>query len=454
MAGLWGQDILDSTPIEYILTVPAVWSDKAKADTLACASGAGFRPIETIRLINEPEAAAVWTFNQLPHTAVKAGDVFITVDAGGGTVDLTTFQILSMSPVLRVSELTEGGGGLCGSVYLNKRFEDLVERKIGKQLGILSEKEYGVVMQEFQSLFNDDIKPDFGVADEPTKTYFIPLPPSVPDDASAGIENGQFAVTAAEMDGVFSGVVQNIIGLITDQVEKVEEKAGCPEVSAILLVGGFGGSAYLRKAIEKHFDGSAMPKTGATQPAHARPAVTRGAMLRGLQGDIVTSRVIRAAYGVVMYTEWDPAVHESDTHRKTAEGLKFWSELKEAWCCDSVMSWYVQKGEEFTKEKVVTASFFRRFVDLTNLVFETKMIIWSGNGRAPYFKDDDCKAIAILRADFSKIPKHEIEVITTPTGRHYRVEYQIEMRFETRITFRLIYKGKVLSDDLAVDYGT
>jgi molecular chaperone DnaK (HSP70) len=82
----WGKDFVDDTPIEYILTVPAVWSDKSKSDTLACASEAGFGDANTIRLITEPEAAAVWTFHQLPDLLVKKGDVFITVDAGGGTV--------------------------------------------------------------------------------------------------------------------------------------------------------------------------------------------------------------------------------------------------------------------------------------------------------------------------------------------------------------------------------
>jgi len=55
-------DFVDSTPIEYILTVPAVWSDKSKSDTLWCASQAGFGPMDKIRLITEPEAAAVYTF--------------------------------------------------------------------------------------------------------------------------------------------------------------------------------------------------------------------------------------------------------------------------------------------------------------------------------------------------------------------------------------------------------
>jgi molecular chaperone DnaK (HSP70) len=51
--------------MQTILTVPAVWSDKAKSDTLRCAELAGFGEREKIRLITEPEAAAVYTFNQV-----------------------------------------------------------------------------------------------------------------------------------------------------------------------------------------------------------------------------------------------------------------------------------------------------------------------------------------------------------------------------------------------------
>jgi hypothetical protein len=57
----------------------------------------------------------------------------------------------------------------------------------------------------------------------------------------------------------------------------------------------------------------------------------------------------------------------------------------------------------------------------------------------------ECKTVAVLRADFSKIPKRELEVITTAKGRHYHLEDQIEMRSGARITFRLIYKGARIS---------
>jgi hypothetical protein len=51
--------------------------------------------------------------------------------------DLTTYKVAADAPKLRVDEVTVGDGGLCGSVYLNRRFENLVRKKIGAQLDAL-----------------------------------------------------------------------------------------------------------------------------------------------------------------------------------------------------------------------------------------------------------------------------------------------------------------------------
>lgn len=56
--------------METIITVPAVWSDKAKSDTLQCAHRAGFGQLDKLRMITEPEAAAVYTFHQVREYAV------------------------------------------------------------------------------------------------------------------------------------------------------------------------------------------------------------------------------------------------------------------------------------------------------------------------------------------------------------------------------------------------
>jgi tRNA A37 threonylcarbamoyltransferase TsaD len=60
-------------------------------------------------------------------------------------------------------------------------------------------------------------------------------------------------VTYTELKDVFDAVIRMIFQLIISQMEKVEEAPGDLSVSAILLVGGFGSSEYLRKEIQEHF---------------------------------------------------------------------------------------------------------------------------------------------------------------------------------------------------------
>lgn len=59
---------LRTMQLDYILTVPAVWSDKAKDATLQAACLAGI-PRSDLFLLSEPEAAAVYTIQTIqPNT--------------------------------------------------------------------------------------------------------------------------------------------------------------------------------------------------------------------------------------------------------------------------------------------------------------------------------------------------------------------------------------------------
>ena len=60
-------------------------------------------------------------------------------------------MVSETDPYLRVNEITLGSGGLCGSVYLNKRFEELVRNRIGTQLDKLSKSESLEAMDEVLS---------------------------------------------------------------------------------------------------------------------------------------------------------------------------------------------------------------------------------------------------------------------------------------------------------------
>ncbi|RAL59449.1 hypothetical protein DID88_006822 [Monilinia fructigena] len=114
----------------FVLTCPAVWSDAAKNTTLQAAERAGMGDKSAIQMISEPEAAAVYTLKAIQPNHLQAGDNFVVCDAGGGTVDLIAYKIISLKP-LQVEESAVGTGGLCGSAFLNYRFEEHCKSRIG-----------------------------------------------------------------------------------------------------------------------------------------------------------------------------------------------------------------------------------------------------------------------------------------------------------------------------------
>lgn len=82
-----GRAIATKVQKEYILTVPAVWSEKARVDTLTCAKNAGMGSLDGIHIITEPEAAALYELNERSDLGLKVGDTFVICDAGGGYIN-------------------------------------------------------------------------------------------------------------------------------------------------------------------------------------------------------------------------------------------------------------------------------------------------------------------------------------------------------------------------------
>lgn len=88
-----------------------------------------------LHVISEPEAAALYALNALDPHDLKIGDTFMLCDAGGGTVDLITYKIASLKPTLKLAEASPGSGNLCGASFLNRGFQEFLEKKLGNEPG-------------------------------------------------------------------------------------------------------------------------------------------------------------------------------------------------------------------------------------------------------------------------------------------------------------------------------
>jgi len=344
----YGSAFMSTTKVEFVLTCPAVWSDAAKNTTLLAAEKAGMGARDDIQMISEPEAAAVYALKTIQPNHLSVGDNFVVCDAGGGTVDLIAYKIMSLKP-LRVEESAVGTGGLCGSAFLNYRFEEHVRARIGAEHfdDMLARKQK--TWQMGLKYFEEFVKRNFD-EDEQHAEVNVPFP-GLPDDEAAGVDCGFLVMTAAQIKDIFEPVVKEVCDLVQGQVAGIRAAGGV--VSGIVLVGGFGQSNYLYKRLKAHFSSAAPPPysvrpthaqaneplNGASvevmQPVYAWTAVVRGAVLRGLEGSMVVSRKSRYHYGTSYAT-----VYDEDKH---AVGERYWSPLWERWMVSDRMQWHIAK---------------------------------------------------------------------------------------------------------------
>lgn len=158
-------------------------------------------------------------------------------------------------------------------------------------------------------------------------------------------------MSAEQIKDIFEPVVKQVCDLVQGQVDGLRAKGGV--VSGIVLVGGFGQSDYLYRRLKSHFSSAAPPpyserpthaSTSASQdagsievmqPVYAWTAVVRGAVLRGLEGNMVISRKSRMHYGTSFATVYDEEKHSVSE--------RYWSPLWERWMVSDRMQWHIAK---------------------------------------------------------------------------------------------------------------
>lgn len=126
----------EEIPIEFIFSVPTTWQGQAILnDFLRIIRGAGFGESakhEVILGLTEAEAAAICSLHELgARLPFENGDVFLSIDAGGGTTDLGFVKVRSARPPAMEQIQAVRGIGV-GSMMIDLGFQQLVEERLDK----------------------------------------------------------------------------------------------------------------------------------------------------------------------------------------------------------------------------------------------------------------------------------------------------------------------------------
>ncbi|KAK5690192.1 hypothetical protein LTR97_012380 [Elasticomyces elasticus] len=439
----YGESFVSSTKVEFVLTVPAVWSDAAKNATLQAAERAGMGNRHELRLISEPEAAAVYTLKTIQPSRLRIGDNYIVCDAGGGTVDLIAYKVTQLNP-LRVEESAVGTGGLCGSAFLNYRFQDHVKSRIGAERYETMREKKPKTWQMGLRYFEEFVKRNFN--EEEHAEVNVPFP-GLPDDEEAGLDSGFLIMSAEQVKTIFEPVIAHVVELVEGQVNAIRSKGGL--VSGIILVGGFGQSNYLYTRLKQHFNAAPPPYTETPthevaaapqqsvevlQPLHAWTAVVRGAVLRGMEGSMVEKRRSRWHYGTSYATVFDDKKHPVED--------RYWSPLWERWMVSDRMQWHIAKGTPISADQPISFHYTRNFRPGQSLVIEDELIACETDTAPDAFGKELVK-VCTLTTDINSVPKSLFTRLTTTKGIEFdNLDFELHMKIESaNLVFELRVDG-------------
>ncbi|KAL8887793.1 MAG: hypothetical protein Q9215_004678 [Flavoplaca cf. flavocitrina] len=423
---------------KFVVTVPAVWSSKAMNATLAAAKQAGIHPVS---LIKEPEAAALYTLHMLQDKALSIGDAFVLCDAGGGTVDLISYEITALAPRLELKELVTGKGGMAGSLGLNKRFAQAVKNIVGEDQYFHLRKETG--FEQAMNQFDKNIKTAFrGDLDE---DYYVNFPmANLIDDHAYRLMANCWNMKGDDVKKIFQPLITDIERMVEDQVNLVRVKRlneGHPkanEIKAIFLVGGFGSSEYLKQCLQ-----TSHPAIQVIQPNDAWSAIVkycstylkkfsllisfRGAVLSQLpQEAAITSTVATKHYGVSANAAYD---RREDAGQEVI--IDKYTGKKQV----SKMTWYINRGEDMLRDQKMVFSFYRSLPEdhaPSRLIFTDDLLECSLDQAIKYPKKGITSTNCKLTADLSAVNRNHFHSKVAIDGTPYvDVDYDLVVSTKT-----------------------
>ncbi|SMR42561.1 unnamed protein product [Zymoseptoria tritici ST99CH_1A5] len=444
MSRRYGEGFMKTTRVDFVLTVPAVWSDAAKNATLQAAERAGMGSRHELKLISEPEAAAVYTLKTIQPGGLTVGQNYVVCDAGGGTVDLIAYKVTHVNP-LRIEESAVGTGGLCGSAFLNYRFEDAVRQRLGQERYLEMRDKKAKTWMMGLRYFEEFVKRNFN--EDEHQEVNIPFP-GLPDDEEAGLDCGFMVMSAEQVKEIFDPVISEVLDLVEGQVEAVRSKGGL--VSGIILVGGFGQSNYLYTRLKQHFSSEPPPTYSVTptheaaqaqhqsievlQPIHAWTAVVRGAVLRGIEGSSVETRRSRWAYGTSYATVFNEAKHPAED--------RYWSPLWERWMVSDRMQWHLKKGAPISADQPISFHYTRNFRPGQSLLVEDDLIACESDD-PPDSLTSELVKVCTLTTDLNAVPRGLFTRLTTTKGILFdNLDFELHMKIESAgLMFELCVDG-------------
>ncbi|CAC5408538.1 unnamed protein product [Mytilus coruscus] len=378
--------------IQWVLTVPAIWTDNSKQFMRKSAEKAGIQK-EHLLISLEPEAASIYC-QHLPteklsgaesgFTMSKVGTKYMIIDLGGGTVDITVHEKLAGGGLTEISRAT---GGDCGGTSIDAEFIQLLAKIFGAPLIHTMKREqpeaYLDLIREFETVKRTITPSKQGKVNMaiPYATLDALCKKHLKEDLSTALLASPYANSisirgdkmrfdADLFKNLFDKTIKNILTLIKEMFTRDELES----VALLLLVGGFSECTLLQAEIKKTFLSRRV-----IVPEESGLTVLKGAVLFGHNSKAIDSRKIRVTYGITTRSLFNPVIHDQ----------QHYIEVSDKPYCKNVFDIIMQKDTNVKPGTIVKKNYLS-FKDEKTVSFA----IYASEKTSPVYTDEDgCSSV-------------------------------------------------------------
>ncbi|KAJ3575399.1 hypothetical protein NP233_g1121 [Leucocoprinus birnbaumii] len=394
-----GHSLLSSGKVEFILSHPNSWEGAQQTLMRSAAIQAGLIPNTVkdrarVSFISEGEASLNFCIDKnLMNESIQQGNGVIIVDAGGGTIDVSTYARKDGSRN-EYDEIAATQSYFNGSIFVTRAAAKYLQE-------LLRGTRFQDDIRFMTDKFDKGTKLGFRDASDP---QYIKFGRVSERDPSLNIRSGTLRLEGGLVAGFFEPSIEAIVNAAVSQRELSSKP-----VSTVFLVGGFSASDYLFWQVTKRLEplGFAVYRPD----AHLNKAVPDGAIISSLRSTVRT-RVARYSFGVRSTVKYNAKIPE---HRNRYDKC-------------------VEFGTRVSGKGEFRRSFFQDAVKKSQLGKQNKTTITVYRGPLsppPTFIDEDpdnFREVFRVHADLTQAIKG-LKKVKGSQGKYFRIVYDIVILF-------------------------
>ncbi|WAR12948.1 HS12B-like protein [Mya arenaria] len=398
--------------IFYVLTVPAIWNENAKRFMRQAAKQAGIE-MDKLEISLEPECASLFCQylpvdrftsggGQAQCVLTAPGTVYMIVDLGGGTADITVHEKLSGGKLREVHHACGGPwGGTMVDSYFIQMLSTIVQPLTFAEFMKIHAGDYLDLMRDFELLKRK-------VSTKTEHPLTIKIPPTLNEvtlqwlkkSFKEALEDSEYSgrvyvtkdklkITAPVAMQLFQQVADRLLPTLESCVEELKKKR-LPPVSLILMVGGFSESLYIQEVVQDMF--SRQGGIRVLVPEEAGLCVLKGAVVFGRKPESIDSRILRYTYGAEVTPPFDPALY--DQAKRTKDGKR----------CANVFKAFMERGKELRHGEELKTIYHTTAPNQKSIALR----IFAAEKDVKYTTDDGCNFVGTLTMKLNT-PRPELQ---------------------------------------------